>query len=79
MLITTSLNKGNKESSSSIATPAMLMAMLQPSPKGFELQPLKLQNHTLTTELTPHDMLVGSLPSRAWKDLSDPNNFSAIG
>jgi hypothetical protein len=24
-------------------------------------------------------MLVGSLPSRAWKDLSDPNNFSAIG
>jgi hypothetical protein len=55
------------------------MAMLQPSPMGFELQPLKLQNHTLTTELTPHDMLVGSLPSRAWKDLSDPNNFSAIG
>jgi hypothetical protein len=53
--------------------------MLQPSPKGFELQPLKLQNHALTTEPTPHDRRVGSLPSRAWNDLSDPNNFRAIG
>lgn len=52
------------------------MVTLQSSSKGFELFLLKLQS---TVELTPHDTHVGSLPSRAWIDLSDPNNFSAIG